>query len=612
MDSLLENTGDTKTPLVVYLSRRKDKGGRQLFSNFAASYRKHPAGCPHTLIVVKKGFQNHPEEWDQWKTALAGVSFLEREIPDETYTFCDLVPREFPDRYILFLTAHSEILVDGWLEFYMRHADPNRMLAAHGAHGTFYDGWNDVNLHDRSQGTSSQIFRKRPRRAMINALYGTLLRWFPGPRVSFENPFNPPPESHLRTNAFMTPPGILDRIDWPAPDELRVKRCTYIFECGRLGFSAQARKAGMEAFVVGSDGRKTPVAEAYSAETFACENQLENMIVADNRTRDYDTSSQHARRRFEKNLWYDKTPYFLKDYVSTRKQGGPCPICGHRRTHLMYGAETFGLAPEKNDAGYYGCEACLSLHWEPPVRMTDYHETEAWGNESQREQYRQWRLRLVQKHVAPGSRCLDIGAGEGTFVRRLLEAGYRCECLESDPTLCAALKNEYGIAAIESDDFGGALDEMRESPDCITAWNILEHFGDPNGFLRVVARKLTPGGFFIASLSNLHTFDFDLAQGAWDCFDGSRHRSLMPLKIFTELAGHLGLETVAIRHDDIYSKTVDRRVWETLLAGQAAKSGFAGAARKLLATAVRKTLPLLEKRSVSNHNTVVFQKSKDI
>ena len=98
---------------------------------------------------------------------------------------------------------------------------------------------------------------------------------------------------------------------------------------------------------------------------------------------------------------------------------------------------------------------------------------------------------LVDKVLAvsqPQQLVVDFGAGTGTFSRPVAQAGRRVVCVETDPTLCQALK-EAGHEVAQ--DLEGLADA---SVDCIYSLNVLEHITDDEAVLRAWGRKLKPSG----------------------------------------------------------------------------------------------------------------------
>ena len=95
---------------------------------------------------------------------------------------------------------------------------------------------------------------------------------------------------------------------------------------------------------------------------------------------------------------------------------------------------------------------------------------------------------LVTSYAPADGVIVDFGAGRGTFARRLVAAGYRVQCIESDAALRAKLE-EDGFAAAES------LSEIdHASIDYVYTLNVLEHITDDREVLIALRECLRPGG----------------------------------------------------------------------------------------------------------------------
>jgi len=104
------------------------------------------------------------------------------------------------------------------------------------------------------------------------------------------------------------------------------------------------------------------------------------------------------------------------------------------------------------------------------------------------ENYNRFLLSLVTRHLEPGRRVADFGAGTGTFALPLRRQGVDIVAIEPDAALNARLR-QAGIAA-ERD--AAALPDG--SLDLVYTFNVLEHIADDGAALRALARKLRPGG----------------------------------------------------------------------------------------------------------------------
>ncbi|HWG81150.1 MAG TPA: class I SAM-dependent methyltransferase [Stellaceae bacterium] len=118
----------------------------------------------------------------------------------------------------------------------------------------------------------------------------------------------------------------------------------------------------------------------------------------------------------------------------------------------------------------------------------DYTGTDNLEVMAEAENYNRFLLSLVTRHLKPGMRVADFGAGTGTFALPLQRQGVDITAIEPDATLNARLR-QAGIAA-ERD----AASLPGASLDLIYTFNVLEHIADDGGAVRTLARKLRPGG----------------------------------------------------------------------------------------------------------------------
>lgn len=102
--------------------------------------------------------------------------------------------------------------------------------------------------------------------------------------------------------------------------------------------------------------------------------------------------------------------------------------------------------------------------------------------------YNNFLLALILDHMRPRIKVLDIGAGIGTFAKRINSEGYDVLCFEPDPKQSEIIKLK-GLPVVRS------LDEIETaSLDFIYSLNVLEHIEDDLGALRHWYSLLKPGG----------------------------------------------------------------------------------------------------------------------
>src|SRR5262245_30802784 len=94
-----------------------------------------------------------------------------------------------------------------------------------------------------------------------------------------------------------------------------------------------------------------------------------------------------------------------------------------------------------------------------------------------------------------GMRALEIGCGNGLFVRRGRELGIDIRGVELNPDAVAAARTS-GIP-VEHRDIASLVDEYHERFDCVCSFQVLEHLADPRTFIGTCLRLIRPGGLLI-------------------------------------------------------------------------------------------------------------------
>lgn len=95
---------------------------------------------------------------------------------------------------------------------------------------------------------------------------------------------------------------------------------------------------------------------------------------------------------------------------------------------------------------------------------------------------------LITRHAPGDGRWLDFGAGVGLFVIPLKQAGRDVMAVEIDPLQAAAIA-AAGVPTVSS------LEEVEDaSLGYVYTLNVLEHISDDALALRLIHRKLQPGG----------------------------------------------------------------------------------------------------------------------
>ncbi len=82
----------------------------------------------------------------------------------------------------------------------------------------------------------------------------------------------------------------------------------------------------------------------------------------------------------------------------------------------------------------------------------------------------------VKRYISPAERLLDIGCGDGYFLRR------------------APFEERFGLDKRLGDNVDKGLPFDAEFFDCVTMLAVIEHISDPRSLLKEIHRVLKPGG----------------------------------------------------------------------------------------------------------------------
>lgn len=140
---------------------------------------------------------------------------------------------------------------------------------------------------------------------------------------------------------------------------------------------------------------------------------------------------------------------------------------------------------------------------------------------------------------APGARVLDIGCGDGNFLKIARILGYQAEGLEFDAQAVAAARGE-GLDV----HLGGLPDSGLQSAsyDAVTLSQVIEHVHDPLASLQEAARLLRPGGMLWVATPNIDAKAHRTYGPHWRGLEPPRH-----LVLFSAIALRRALAEAGFR-----------------------------------------------------------------
>lgn len=242
-----------------------------------------------------------------------------------------------------------------------------------------------------------------------------------------------------------------------------------------------------------------------------------------------------------------------------------CPVCDGADRELLYDALTdhvFGTAPGKWDV--HRCVACRSAYLDPrptaetiglayrdyfthtqlalpPITLGGVRRALSNGYLNARYATRfdlAWPMgrfvlpffparrsrvdREVRHLLRPqeGATVLDVGCGDGRFVRRMKAAGWRAVGVDPDPRAVQECRR-HGIAAVQGT--MASLDAAPGTFDAVTLSHVIEHTHDPRAELGRARELLKPEGVLWLATPNLSARGHSHFGASWLGLDPPRH-----------------------------------------------------------------------------------------
>lgn len=272
--------------------------GLEPFRRFVAAYRRNPGGVAHRLVVLFNGLP------DEGATApyLAELGDLPHDVVRTPLATQDIpayfaAARATPHEFLCFLNSFAEPRDPAWLAKLHRHAvRPSvGLVGATGSWESYY---------------SALRATHRPAAVLLREMAGFALRGRPRPSIrahlrgrrelrEARAAFAPFPNPHVRTSTFMLRRERMLRV---VAGPIRTKLDALRFESGRDGLTRQILAMRLETLVVGRDGQGYAPEQWPGSHTFRMRNQ-ENLLVADNRTAQYDEADAPMRARLRGLAW---------------------------------------------------------------------------------------------------------------------------------------------------------------------------------------------------------------------------------------------------------------------------------------------------------------------
>ena len=299
MEKIARAVASRRAPMkrlaVVHLIRKRN--GLEPARRFLSSYRSFDPGIEHELVLLFKGFGADAER-APYRELAEGLRYHELGVPDRgfdvTAYWAAAETLEY-ERYC-FLNSFSEVCADRWLEK-LYHGAIRRGIGVAGATGSYQSflpaslrSYLAISRRVHHRGPIKDLLMFLPFAHELNYLRRKLLHGLG---------FDPFPNYHVRTNAFILERELMRRaVHLP----IQSKADSYRFESGRTGLTRQLLDKGLDVLVAGADGECYRKEDWHRSNTF-WQSRQENLLVADNQTRQYAQGSDELRKLLSHLAW---------------------------------------------------------------------------------------------------------------------------------------------------------------------------------------------------------------------------------------------------------------------------------------------------------------------
>ena len=175
----------------------------------------------------------------------------------------------------------------------------------------------------------------------------------------------------------------------------------------------------------------------------------------------------------------------------------PCRVCGADGTRFL--CVTHNEHSKQDQLSHYRCVTCGSVYVGNTIDNEEL--AQAYATLDEESYYREIesenrkKMTVAAEHLAQAvplsAQVLDVGTGNGFFVRTLHEAGFTSIAAHEIPgadlsgigDIASAIYQDYDYGSVPSDRF-----------DAVTLLDVVEHVPDPQFLMDVCARVLKPGG----------------------------------------------------------------------------------------------------------------------
>lgn len=216
------------------------------------------------------------------------------------------------------------------------------------------------------------------------------------------------------------------------------------------------------------------------------------------------------------------------------EQAHRCRICGGKQLSPRFSVRGYDLEQ---------CAACSFVQVRAKPNQADldaiyqdaYFAHNKYRDENSLRAENRRRLRLLEKFVAHGSRVLEVGCGDGSFIK---EAKAVFEMHGFDLSPAGIQKAQAQNPELAARLWAGRIEDQaipEEAFDAICMWDVIEHIWDPYHVSQQLLKYLKPSGTLFISTPNIGAKTAQIMGKRWAFMTPPEHLGFFNLRSIKEL-----------------------------------------------------------------------------
>ena len=153
-----------------------------------------------------------------------------------------------------------------------------------------------------------------------------------------------------------------------------------------------------------------------------------------------------------------------------------------------------------------------------------------------------------------GHCLLDVGCGNGSFLRRMKQLGWEVEGIEPDSRACDVVSQALNVPVHNMP--AEEMHKLQKQFDIITLSHVIEHLVDPTFVLQSCFKLLFPGGILSIITPNAGSRGHKLFGPAWRGLEVPRHLQLFTIESLSRLLEGAGFNLLWIRSSTVFDRNI--------------------------------------------------------